>query len=53
MVNNCRMNETNVERVQGTVIGYAAGSTHVHHGAPYGSLHLDDVSLSPLDLCCV
>jgi hypothetical protein len=53
MTNNCRMDEINVGRVQGTVISYAVGSTHVHLGAPYGSLHLDDASLSPLDLCCV
>jgi hypothetical protein len=40
-------------RVQGTFVGYTMDSTHVYSGAPYGSLHLDDGSLSELDLCCL
>jgi hypothetical protein len=43
-------------RVQSLVVGYARNSTVVYHRAPYGSLHVDDASLSDplygLPHCC-
>jgi hypothetical protein len=42
-----------VERVQGSVVGYAGDRTLIYHGAPYDSLHLDDASLSELQFYIV
>jgi hypothetical protein len=35
------MGGTNMRRVKGVIIGYTVDSTHVYHGATYGSLHID------------
>jgi hypothetical protein len=47
------MDKANVERVQGSVVGYAGDRTLIYHGAPYDSLHLDDASLSELQFYIV
>jgi hypothetical protein len=52
MINNYHINVTHVGRVQGADVGYTSDSTHMYRGALYVTLHLDDVSLSPCDLCC-
>jgi hypothetical protein len=46
MVNNCRMDGTNLRRVQDKFVGYSEDHTNINLGASYVTLHLVDVSLS-------
>jgi hypothetical protein len=41
MTNNCSLEETNLTRVQGDVVGYSWDCTHINHWAPHNTLYTD------------
>jgi hypothetical protein len=48
IVNNCRMDRTNLRQLQGKLDDKSAYRAHVSQRLPYDTLHLDDVSISSI-----